>query len=94
MIFNENFRNRAVKLEPFKVKWNDETEATHLLVNLNQDDLYSCAMFSYSLLDDNEKYLYNGIINVEGEDYTTWDGNNEYPYEYVAEKLELTFTTE
>lgn len=34
--------------------------------------------------------LSQGNSNIEGEDYLTWDGNNTYPYEYVAQQLNLT----
>jgi hypothetical protein len=31
-----------------------------------------------------------GNISLSGEDYLAWNGSNDYAYEYIAEKLNLT----
>jgi hypothetical protein len=38
--------------------------------------------------------LAQGNEVITGEDYANWDGNNLYPYEYVASNINVTLITE
>lgn len=51
------------------------------------------ASLSYALLDDNGNDLTNGTIPVDGTFCSTWDGNYDQAYEYVAEQVGVVITS-
>jgi hypothetical protein len=79
----------VVLAKPFKVNWNDTTMASFLNVSINFDDLKSNAIFHWVLFDNNYVPLQMGDVSCVGKDYTNWNGNNNYPFSYVADKLGL-----
>lgn len=48
------------------------------------------ASLSYLLQDDNDNILTSGTIPVDGTFCSTWDGNYDQAYDYVAEQLNVT----
>jgi hypothetical protein len=79
----------VVLAKPFKVNWNDTAMARFLNVSITFDDLKSNAMFHWVLFDYNYAPLQMGDVPCSGVDYNSWNGNNAYPFSYVADKLGL-----
>ena len=54
--------------------------------------LNKSANFHYSLLDENHTSIINDNITMDEEDYQNWDSDDEYVYNWIATKLNLTIT--
>jgi hypothetical protein len=89
------------KIESVNVWKNGQSqEANILLATIINDDLQSYCTFYYQLCSSGEgneempliigECLANGTINLDGDSYLEWDGSNDYPYFYIADKLNLT----
>jgi hypothetical protein len=88
------------KIEPVQVWKNGEQLEASLLNATSQDNLDNSCNFYYQLLvggDGTEAMplMYSapvaeGALSLSGEDYLSWNGSNDYAYEYIAEKLNLT----
>lgn len=60
-----------------------------LKVVIIEDNLSSFARFGWWLFTAEMNFVDSGICLCDGEDYTSWDGNNQYPYIFVANQLGL-----
>lgn len=87
-----------MKIEPFKVNVFDTEEVDTLEVTIASDNLKNKCILTCTLYKESEltnipsrlnKNTYSQNLNVEGEDYDEWDGNNNFPYQYVIAKLGL-----
>jgi hypothetical protein len=89
------------KIESVNVWKNGQSqEANILLASIINDDLQSYCTFYYQLCSSGEgteempliigECLANGTINLDGVEYLEWNGSNDYPYFYIADKLNLT----
>lgn len=83
----------ACKVIPFKAKFTDSVNVTHLGVRIVNDNLKNSCTLYWSLMDDIGKMYTDGTLVIEGADYDTWGGNNLYPFTFVANKLHITFDT-
>jgi len=86
----------AVKLiEPFEVKWGDTVldTATALDVQIASDDLSASCELNYQVLNQLNSYVSSGKATIQGQDYEQWDGNNDYPFTFVANMLGITLIT-
>jgi len=82
----------AVKLVPFKAKFTDTANVTHLGMRIIGDDMRSSCTFYYVLLmNDGATESVNGNFTLCCEDYEAWSGDNSFPFQYIATKLGLTF---
>lgn len=63
---------------------NEPILATKLDVTVSHvtDALTSFANFSWSLHSDDGELVNNGVTVCDGDNYTSWDGNENYPYEF------------
>ena len=89
------------KIESITIWKNGESQEANLLnAIIINDNLESCCSFYYSLCASGEgteamplvigQTLAEGNISMSGEDYLAWDGDNNYAFSYIAEKLNLT----
>ena len=80
---------------------NGESQKANLLnAIIINDNLQSSCSFYYSLCASGEgteamplvigQTLAEGNITMSGEDYLAWDGDNNFAFSYIAEKLNLT----
>jgi hypothetical protein len=80
---------------------NGESQEANLLnAYIINDNLQSSCSFYYSLCASGEgteavplmvgQTLAEGNITMDGENYLAWDGDNDYAFTYIAEKLNLT----
>lgn len=79
----------AVLVKPFKVNWNDTAMARFLNVSITSDNLKSEATFHWVLFGSGTVPLQMGDVTCVAEDYAAWNGNNVYPFSFVADKLGL-----
>jgi hypothetical protein len=80
---------------------NGESQEANLLnAIIINDNLQSSCSFYYSLCASGEgteamplvigQTLADGNVTMDGENYLAWDGDNNYAFTYIAEKLNLT----
>lgn len=88
------------KIEPLTIWKSGESQEANLLnAYIINDNLESSCVFYYSLNASGEgteemplvvgASLAEGNITMSGEQYLAWDGDNDYAYTYIAEKLNL-----
>lgn len=80
-------------IEPIRVKYNDPVDSNYLGVGISQDNLMTKAVFSWSLLMFTQNGWIatdSGSVDVDGQDYIDWNGNNKFPFQFVAEKIDVT----
>ena len=88
------------KIQAVTIWKNGESQEANLLnAFIINDNLQSSCVFYYSLNasgDGTEEMplvvgasLAEGNITMSGEQYLAWDGDNDYAYTYIAEKLNL-----
>ena len=89
------------RIEPIQAwKNGEQLEANLLNAYIINDNLQSSCSFYYSLCASGEgtesmplmvgQTLAEGNITMDGENYLAWDGDNDYAFTYIAEKLNLT----
>jgi hypothetical protein len=88
-------------IEPVTIWKNGESQEANLLnAYIINDNLQSSCSFYYSLCASGEgteamplvigQTLAEGNVTMDGENYLAWDGDNDYAFTYIAEKLNLT----
>jgi hypothetical protein len=55
-------------------------------------ELFQSASFYYALLDSDLAVTADGNLTMSGEAYNEWGNDDEYAYNYAAEKLNLIIT--
>jgi hypothetical protein len=89
------------QIQPITIWKNGESQEANLLnAYIINDNLQSSCSFYYSLCASGEgteamplvigQTLAEGNITMDGENYLAWDGDNNYAFTYIAEKLNLT----
>jgi hypothetical protein len=89
------------KIQPVTAwKNGEQLEANLLNAYIINDNLQSSCSFYYSLCASGEgteampliigQVVAEGNITMDGEDYLAWDGDNDYAFTYIAQKLNLT----
>jgi hypothetical protein len=88
-------------ISPVTIWKNGESQEANLLnAIIINDNLQSSCSFYYSLNASGEgteamplvisQTLAEGNVTMDGENYLAWDGDNDYAFTYIAEKLNLT----
>lgn len=94
----------AIEIAPVKAKYQDPENCTMLGVRIFNDNLAtSCniywemyyAIITPSIEIGGEPSISwvmstNGNLIISGTDYANWNGNNQYPFTYTAQQLNLT----
>jgi hypothetical protein len=89
------------KIQPVSAwKNGEQLEANLLNAYIINDNLQSSCSFYYSLCASGEgteamplvigQTLAEGNVIMDGENYLSWDGDNDFAFTYIAEKLNLT----
>ena len=89
------------KIEPVQVwKNGEQLEASLLNAIIVNDNLETACTFYYQLLTGGQgteampisvgQSVAEGNISLSGEEYLEWNGSNDYAFDYIAEKLNLT----
>jgi hypothetical protein len=88
-------------IQPITIWKNGESQEANLLnAYIVNDNLATACSFYYSLCASGEgteamplvigQTLAEGNVTMDGENYLAWDGDNNYAFTYIAEKLNLT----
>jgi hypothetical protein len=88
-------------IEPVTIWKNGESQEANLLnAYIINDNLATACSFYYQLCSSGEgteamplligQTLAEGNLLMDGEIYLNWDGNNDFVFTYIAEKLNLT----
>ena len=94
-------KNQMRRIESVLVwKNGEQLDASLLNAIIVNDNLETACTFYYQLLTGGDgteampisvgQSVAEGNISLNGEDYLAWNGSNDYAYEYIAEKLNLT----
>jgi len=78
-------------IQPVKVKFNDVADSTRLGVKIIFDDLTSTTRLVYVLMDAKANIYLSGNATITGASYQNWAGNNNYPFEFVADMIGVVF---
>lgn len=79
------------EIQPIQIWQNGQfVEAINLNTWASNVILGTSATFTYNLLDVNQQRLQDGIVTMTGDDYVKWGDNDQYAWEFVATKLNLT----
>ena len=89
------------KIEPITIWKNGESQEANLLnAYIINDNLESSCSFYYSINASGEgteamplvigQTLAEGNVTMDGDTYLAWDGDNNFAFSYIAEKLNLT----
>ena len=89
------------QIQPVTIWKNGESQEANLLnAYIINDNLQSSCSFYYSLCASGEgteamplvigQTLAEGNVTMDGENYLAWNGDNNYAFTYIAEKLNLT----
>jgi hypothetical protein len=89
------------QIEAVNIWKNGESQEANILVaSIEYDNLQSACSFFYQLRSSVEgtedmpliigQELTSGSVSLSGDAYLEWDGSNDYAYNYIANKLNLT----
>jgi len=79
-------KTTTIKIKP--IKWqHNKPNVTQFVCVISFDDRETGATFSNTLQDVNSNTIDTVNVLCTGEDYQNWDGNNEFPATYSAQKL-------
>jgi len=89
------------QIEAVNIWKNGESQKANILVaSIEYDNLQTSCSFFYQLRSSVEgteempliigQELTSGSISLSGDEYLEWDGSNDYAYDYIANKLNLT----
>ena len=78
-----------VEVVPFRAVFTDKVDSTRLYVVI-QDNLSCDAQVTYHFTDNTGNYTSTGQLTIEQNNYSTWDGNNKYPFEFALNQLPVT----
>jgi len=81
----------AAIIQPIKAKFSDAADSCRLGVRILSDDLTSTATLIYVLMDASANIYMSGNTTVHGASYQNWSGDNEYPFEFVADLIGVVF---
>lgn len=81
----------AVKIVPFKAKFNDSTNVTHLTVQIIGDNLKNWCNLRWSVMDDKQRVSVEGYAIIKGSDYENWTGSNLYPFIFIGRLYNISF---
>lgn len=76
-------------IQPIQWKYN-APQATDLNVRIIFDNLSNTCNLYWQLFAADSTQVDSGNLSITGDDYQNWDGNNDYPYTYVANKWGIT----
>jgi hypothetical protein len=93
------------RIEPITAwKNGEQLEANLLNAYIINDNLATSCSFYYSLNTSGEgteampmimgQAVAEGNLTMDGEQYLGWNGSNDYAFDYIAEKLNLTLINE
>jgi len=89
--FDSTMKGLAAKIVPFKAVFNDTDNVTHLTVMVTNDNQKDNCSLWWEVLDEKQIKHVSGTLVLSDADYTTNNVSKETRFEYVANKLGITF---
>ena len=89
--FDSTMKGLAAKITPFKAVFNDTENVTYLTVMVTNDNQKDNCSLWWEVLDEKQVKHVSGTLVLSGADYTTNNVSKETRFEYVANKLGITF---
>lgn len=87
------------EIQPIQIWKNGEVKTASILdAQIISDNLQSACAFYWMLKEADTlieeqtisgAVLADGNVNLSGEDYDNWDGNNDYAFEYIAQQINV-----
>ena len=81
----------AVKVKPFKAKFNDTDSVCYLSIQVSNDNLKDNCGIRYSVYSANKMELASGYLEIKGDDYKTYADTTINLFLYVGKFFSLTF---
>lgn len=85
-----NGQNTVCEVQAFRAKFDDAYLVKYLHVCIIADNLLSVCTLHWALFDEFEQQVRHGTVEISGDTYITWNGDNNYPFTYVAGLYSLT----
>lgn len=79
----------AMRIIPFKTKYNDTVNARYMTLKVIEDDLKSRCVFYYTLIDNDCNVLASGNEQMTGNDYKSWNCSTVSAFLYVMDKAKV-----
>ena len=80
--------DKFVSINPFEqVK---TTVVTSMTVRVMRVELFKSATLHVTLMDSNRSIVESKVVEVNGDDYKQWGGDDTFIYQYIAGKLGFT----
>jgi hypothetical protein len=80
--------DKVVQIKPFEqVK---TTVVTGMTVRVMRVELFKSATLHVSLLDEAGRSIDSKVVEISGDDYKQWGSDDEFIYQYIANKLGFT----
>lgn len=89
--FDSTLKGLSAKITPFKAVFNDTENVTHLAVTVTNDNQKDNCSLWWEVIDEKQVKHVSGTIVLIGADYTSYNVSKETRFEYVAQKLGITF---
>ena len=89
--FDSTMKGLAAKITPFKAVFNDTEDVTHLTITVTNDNQKDSCSLWWEVIDEKQVKHVSGTIVLNGADYTSFNVSKETRFEYVAQKLNITF---
>ena len=84
--------DKVVQIKPFEqVK---TTVVTGMAVRVIRVDLFKSATIHVTLMDSRKSIVDSKVVEINGDDYNQWGGDDTFIYQYVANKLGLSMPDE
>jgi hypothetical protein len=77
-------------IQSFKPIFNG-TDVVRLGVRIKWDNLTDTCLFGWFLYDEDKNILLSGDQQCTRSDYQEWNGDNNFPFSFVGNKLGLIF---
>jgi hypothetical protein len=80
-----------MEINPITI-WKDGVEkvANKLLLHIEYDNMEDRVRFFYRLCNQDEENISAGYLEMMDDEYTSWDGNNNFAYIWAVNKLNLS----
>lgn len=74
---------------PIEYVYTQNVECVSMRIETNNLTLFQSCVFSVSLLDANNNVVKVHILDMTGDDYTNWGGDDSYVVNWVKAKLNI-----
>jgi len=74
---------------PINYDYTQSVNCVSMLIETNQLTLFSKCIFCVSLLDASGGVVIRYFLDLEGEEYALWGGDDQYVVDWVKTKLNI-----